>query len=401
MPLTVLLGALWGDEGKGRVSYELAREQDVVCRFNGGANASHTVLVEGEKFVLRQVPCGVFHPHVECVLGDGMVLDLGELADEIEDLAARGVDVSRISLSPRAHLTLPWHRALEERIEELAGDAGIKTTLSGIGPAYADKAHRLGVRLVDLGSASELKRRLTLLAQLHGPTLGRELDAAAVGRALADAAARIAPAISRGVCVRTALAEGQRVLAEGAQGALLDVDHGDWPWVTASHPSAGGALTAFGLPPRAVERTWGVVRAYSTRQSRGPLPSEIPAADERVFREATRDWAIRVGWLDLVALRRSCEVNGYDGLVVTKLDSLAGLPQIRVCVRYGGDDPSGGTPIYEELAPLGDVANAASFDALPAGAKALLQTIEVATGVPVVAVSTAREGPLLWANISR
>jgi adenylosuccinate synthase len=405
----IVLGGLWGDEGKGRVVYELARDADVVVRFNGGPNASHTVLVAGERFVLKQLPCGIFHQGVDCLVGDGMVLDLPALAEEAEDVQARGVDVAGLAVSPRAHLLLPWHVDIDRHLEEVLAERAVGTTMSGIGPAYVDKVQRVGLRLHELADRALLDDKLRTLAALHGRALGRELDPTPVREALLDAADRLRGAIERDIDARAAVAAGRRVLIEGAQGALLDLDHGSWPYVTASHPTTGGALAALGLPPGCITDVLVVVRAYSTRQSRGPLPTEIPLEEERAFRQATRDWAIRVGWLDLVALAASCERNGASGLIVTRLDSVAGLPSLRVGVAYDVDDarltrfPSSPTvfararAVTEDLGAVGEVSAALHLGDLPDGAKALLARIEETVGVPVVAASAAREGPLLQA----
>lgn len=407
--VTIVIGALFGDEGKGRIAHALAADADVVCRFNGGANAAHTVFHRGEKLTLRQVPCGLLHGK-RSLVGDGMVLQLDDLAAELAELSARKVDRKKLTISPRAHVVLPTHRLLDKIADEKKGRVG--TTLMGIGPALVDKVSRTGLRVCDLADGALVRERLRMHAADMAPLLGKRVNAAQLERDVMSSFARVESLVGETHAIlRGALAKKQRVLVEGAQGTFLDVAWGGYPFVTSTHPTTGGALAALGLPMRAVRDVVGVTRTYTTRQSKGPLPTEIPMEHERAFRDATHDYAVRVGWLDMVLVRHAAFLNGFTELVVTGLDKLAGLDTVRLCtswrmggigkrtLRPGDEVPPTFatdviTPVYEDFegwAPF----EARAWSDVPPAAKRFVDRIEHLADTPVRRLSAARAGPLL------
>ncbi len=411
MPCTVVVGAQWGDEGKGKIVDALAAGADIVARYAGGPNAGHSVVCEGRIVVLHLVPSGVMHPGKRCLIGNGVVVDLGALRDEVGRLEALGLEVrGRLGISPAAHLILPYHRAAEGAAER--GPGSIGTTGRGIGFAYRDKAARTGLRLSDLDDpewfAAAADRNLERLKRefpdaegltaMSGDSIARELEesAAWVRPLLCDVSSEI----------HRALKAGRRVLLEGAQGTLLDLDHGTYPYVTSSAASAAGAPLGVGIGPRAVDRVIGVTKAYATRVGNGPFPSEMPEAEATRLREAGEEYGAttgrprRCGWLDLKALRFAVQVNGLDALIVTKLDVLDEFDQIRVAVEYERegrkveDFPSGARaldrcrPKWRTFrgwnAPTG---KARRWDDLPAAAREYLEWIERECEVPIESVS--------------
>ncbi len=414
MPVTVVLGSQWGDEGKGKIVDLLGREADIVARYQGGANAGHTIAWGDESFVLHLVPSGVFRERTICVIGNGVVIDPVALCQELATIEDQGYQVEgRLHISMGAHLILPYHKVLESVSERARAGSAIGTTKRGIGPAYMDKAARTGIRAIDL------LRRNTLKAKLHGAIKEKnavlrhvynhtELDADKIIAQYDEVAVRLAPFIADTTAMLTrALARGKHVLAEGAQGALLDVDFGTYPYVTSSHPTAGGACTGLGIPPTAITRVVGIAKAYSTRVGNGPFPTELNGATGRHMRKIGREFGAttgrprRCGWLDLVALRHAVAVNGVTELVVTKLDVLSGLGFVRVCTGYRiGNRCMGHFPMdaqeLQEAAPIyetfpgwaGDIRGARAYASLPESARDLLQFIAGAAGVRIGMVST-------------
>lgn len=411
MPITILVGCQWGDEGKGKIVDLLAGEMDWVARFQGGANAGHTVLVDGRTVVLHLVPSGILHPGVRCAIGNGVVLDPEALLEEIRGLEALGLDVrSRLRLSPGAHLVTPLHRAVESLT---AQDREIGTTGRGIGPAYTEKASRRGVRVEDLLVPDAFQDRLQRLWD-HFRTLAGASEAAfadAAGGTLASIAPRLVACgaeLAPLVCDVTDLLleaddRGQRILCEGAQGAWLDLDHGTYPFVTSSNTTSGGACTGLGIPPRRVSKVVGIVKAYTTRVGLGPFPTEFSGAFADQFRERAGEYGAttrrprRCGWFDAVLARRSCRVNGVDELFVTKLDILSGVSPLQIAVAYGGDEPrrwpsarglAAVVPQYRELPGWSeDLSGLRAGSALPRATREYLEFLGSQVGTPVARVS--------------
>ena len=414
MPATVIVGAQWGDEGKGKIVDLLAQHSDVVCRYQGGPNAGHTIVRDGERFALHHVPSGILHPGTTCVIGAGCVVEPEQLVAEIDGLEARGISTRALRLSGNAHLIMPWHVAIDSATERRLGKLRIGTTRRGIGPAYADKAARLGIRTQDLLDAKILRQKIEialaeknlLLERVHGlPPI--QLDPLA-GR-MEELAARLRPYIAdTSLLVDRALREGKRVLLEGAQGTLLDLDHGTYPFVTSSPTVAGGATTGIGIGPTRIDAVIGVAKAYVTRVGAGPFPTEIEGAEQERVRELGGEFGTvtgrerRCGWLDLVALRYAVRVNGITSLVLTKLDVLSAFERLPVCVAYRL--PDGATtrefpahqsdfhharPVYETLSgwlePLDSISEPSE---LPQRARAYVEFVEDALGVPVSLVGT-------------
>jgi adenylosuccinate synthase len=345
VPATVIVGAQWGDEGKGKIVDLLAQESDLVCRYQGGPNAGHTVIVDGETFKFRQLPSGILSGKMS-VLGAGCVVDPEVLLGEIDDLEGRGISADPLKISGNAHLIMPWHIAIDGASEKRLGKLQIGTTRRGIGPAYADKATRIGIRVQDLLDQKILRQKIeTALAEKnvwlvrvydHEPF---ELeDVASRYEAFAQ---RLRPYVAdTSLLVDDAIRAGKRVLLEGAQGTLLDLDHGTYPFVTSSNPVAGAAATGIGIGPTRIESVLGVAKAYVTRVGEGPFPTEIEGPDQARVRELGEEYGTttgrerRCGWLDLVGLRFAARVNGMTSLALTKLDVLSTFAEIPVCVRY-------------------------------------------------------------------
>ena len=417
MPCTVVVGAQWGDEGKGKIVDALGAGADVVARYQGGPNAGHSVQYQGRTVVLHLVPSGVLHPRCRCLVGNGVVIDLPRLRAEVEGLEALGLDVRpRLGVSARAHLILPYHRAVEEAAER--GPGAIGTTGRGIGFAYRDKAARTGLRIADLfepeAFAEQVDRNLERLGREYPDveTL-RDMSGRSLSGALAAERDWVRPLVADvGGEVSEALAAGRHVLLEGAQGTLLDLDHGTYPFVTSSPASAAGAPLGVGIGPRAVDRVIGVTKAYATRVGHGPFPSEMPPAEAERLRAAGEEYGAttgrprRCGWLDLPALRYAARVNGLDALVVTKLDVLDAFEEIQVLEAYALDGermmlPPVTAAALERARPVWrrfpgwrtSTAGVRKFDALPAAARSYLEWIEAGTGVPIetVSVGAARE----------
>ena len=345
MPATVIVGAQWGDEGKGKIVDLLAQHSDVVCRYQGGPNAGHTIVAGGETFKLRQMPSGIVAGKT-CVLGAGCVVDPEVLVAELDDLEARGVATDRVFVSGNAHLIMPWHVAVDQASERRLGKLQIGTTRRGVGPAYADKAARLGIRVQDLLDAKILRQKIEVALAEKNIWLERVYGAPPlvledVATRLEGLARRLRPYVAdTSLLVDRALRDGKAVLMEGAQGTLLDVDHGTYPFVTSSNPVAGAAATGLGIGPNRIDAVLGLAKAYVTRVGEGPFPTEMDGPTQERVRELGSEFGTvtgrvrRCGWLDLVALRYAVRLNGITSLALTKLDVLSTFSDIQICVAY-------------------------------------------------------------------
>jgi adenylosuccinate synthase len=408
VPLTILVGAQWGDEGKGKATDLLARHTEFVVRYQGGNNAGHTVLAGGQLLKLHLIPSGVLYPHVTPVIADGVVVDPGVLLQEMDALAERGIDPSRLVVSGNAHLIMPYHQELDKLTERYLGKHRLGTTKRGIGPAYADKATRIGLRVQDLTDPSIFREKLDVVLKEKNLILTKvynrlPMEAEEIAEDYLDKGRRLGPHIrdTSGFLYR-ALRDGKRVLLEGAQGTLLDLDHGTYPFVTSSSPVAGGALSGSGLGPREVDAVVGVAKAYVTRVGSGPFPTEDSGTAGRQMAQAGREVGTttgrgrRCGWLDAVLLRYAVRVNGLTELFVTKLDVLSGLPRVKVCTSYRFDGRTyddfpphqsifhKAEPLYEELDGWSeDLTHARAFEDLPPAARHYVDRIEELAGVPV------------------
>jgi adenylosuccinate synthase len=415
MPATVVVGLQWGDEGKGKTTDLLADSVSHVVRYQGGDNAGHTVAIGDEVFKLHLVPSGVLHPHITPVIGSGVVVNPRTLLDEMTTLEGRGVDTRRVRVSRSAHVVMPYHVELDRAAEARLDSEGIGTTRRGIGPAYADRAWRTGIRMGDLLEPVSLRRKLARILPERNAVLQETFgvrpfdpdlvhaDAVAWGESLAD---RITDTT---VLVQEALAAGEHVLLEGAQGTLLDLDHGTYPYVTSSNPVAGGACTGGGVGPRQIDRVIGVLKAYSTRVGAGPFPSELRDETGRHLLEKGREFGTttgrrrRCGWFDAVPLRYAVAVNSVSSIMLNKLDILSGLREIRICTAYrvdgaerrwplGLEDLERAQPVYETLPGWdADLGHVRSMDRLPRAAADYVQALEDLCGVPISLVSVGPE----------
>ena len=413
MPAYAVIGGQWGDEGKGKVIDYLAGGVDSVVRYAGGNNAGHTVVNDKGTFQLHLVPSGICWPNVYGIIGNGVVVDPDVLVGELTEIAARGIDTSKLFISERAHVIMPYHVVLDRLEEEARGDAAIGTTGRGIGPAYMDKTGRMGIRVGDLLDwdtleplvAQNLKQKNALITKIYGSEPLALDDVLAKCRIWADQMTPYAKATEQ--LVQDLLAQNKKVLLEGAQGTLLDIDHGSYPYVTSSSPSIGGACTGLGLNPQAIKGVLGVFKAYSTRVGSGPMPSEINDEEAEEIREKAQEFGVttgrarRIGWFDSIAARYSQLVNGFTGLVLTRLDILDEFDSVKVCVGYEVDGkrvdrfPANTRllarcePIYEEL-PGWDqpTASATELSQLPENALAYVKRIEELVGCRVQIIST-------------
>ena len=415
MPGIALVGTQWGDEGKGKVTDLLAEHTDLVVRYQGGNNAGHTIVVDGERYALHLVPTGILYPHCTPVIGPGVVVNPQVLLEELDALSARGVDTGRLLLSGNAHLIMPYHLELDRVTERRLGKNRLGTTKRGIGPAYADKATRVGLRVQDMLDRKifsaklevALKEKNLILTRVYGRL---PLDQTEVETEYLSYAERLAPHIAdTDPVIQKALDDGKTVMFEGAQATLLDLDHGTYPFVTSSNPISGGACAGAGVGPRDITRIIGISKAYCTRVGSGPFPSEADPADAEVLVEAGAEYGTttgrkrRCGWFDAVAGRYAARLNTLTELVVTKLDVLSQFESIKVCVAYEYEGeryehfPPNQTifnkckPIYEELPGWSvDISGARSLDDLPKEARSYLETIESLVDTPV---SWASVGP--------
>jgi adenylosuccinate synthase len=421
VPGTVIVGTQWGDEGKGRFTDYLAKESELVVRYQGGHNAGHTIVVDGDVFALQLVPSGVLYDYVTPVIGNGVVIDPGVLVDELDMLERKGLDTRRLRVSGNAHLIMPYHQELDRVTERYLGKNKLGTTKRGIGPAYADKALRVGLRVQDLLDAKIFREKLELVLREKNGVLAKvynrlPLDADEICERYLGLVPRLEPLIADTVhLVHDALDAGQRVLFEGAQATYLDLDHGTYPFVTSSNPVAGGVCTGAGVGPRAIDRIVGVTKAYVTRVGSGPFPTELHEGDAEGDLLVDRGGEYgtntgrrrRPGWLDAVMLRHAVRLNTCTEIAITKLDVLSPFPEVKVCVAYEGDDGKRYEhvpyhqsvlhkvrPVYETVPGWGsEIDGAGRIEDLPAAARDYIRFVEELAGVRVsfVSVGPGRE----------
>ena len=419
MPATVVVGTQWGDEGKGKLTDLLAGDMDLVVRYQGGHNAGHTIVVDGESFALQLVPSGVLYPHITPVIGNGVVVDPSVLLSELDTLVASGVDVSQLVVSGNAHLIMPYHQELDRVTERYLGKNSLGTTKRGIGPAYADKAARVGLRVQDLLDPKIFRQKLDVVLKEKNAVLAKvynrlPLSATDIAASYLDEyAPRIAPMVGDSVgIVHQALDAGRHVLLEGAQATFLDVDHGTYPFVTSSNPVAGGACTGSGVGPRDIDRVIGIAKAYVTRVGAGPFPTELTDDTGDLLVERGHEFGTntgrrrRCGWFDSVMARQAVRLNSLSEVALTKLDVLDTFETVKVCVAY----EAGGerfvhppyhqstlhqvTPIYEELPGWRtDLSGVTSLADMPEAARDYVAFLADQIGVPVglVGVGPGRE----------
>lgn len=411
MPAVVLVGAQWGDEGKGKATDLLGDKVDYVVRYQGGNNAGHTVVIGDQKYALHLLPTGVLSPNVVPVIGNGVVIDPGVLLSEIDGLAARGVSAERLLISANAHLIMPHHKAIDKVSERYLGKAKIGTTGRGIGPAYGDKIYRMGVRVQDLLDPGILRKKIEVALNEKNQILTkiynrRAIDAEQVLEEYLGYAERLTPHIAdTSLILNKALDEDKVVLLEGGQGNLLDIDHGTYPFVTSSSPTSGGACSGSGIPPTRLTRVIGILKAYTTRVGAGPFPTELTDEMGDWLRTTGGEYGVttgrnrRCGWFDAVIARYASRINGVTDFFLTKLDVLSGLERIPVCVAYEVDgvrydeipmtqtDFHHATPVYEEFPGWQeDISGATSFEDLPANAQAYVKALEQMSGARISAV---------------
>lgn len=426
MSVTVVVGAQWGDEGKAKVIDLLARETSVVARYQGGHNAGHTVVVGTEKYALQLIPSGVLYDHVTPVIGNGVVVDMPTLFAEIDRLESRGISCAKLKVSSQAHLIFPWHQSFDAISEGNLGENKIGTTLKGIGPAYADKARRVGIRVgacVDLDSFAEQVRQRALIENdevIHAG--GERLDVEAIVEQFVVFAKRLQPYIADTIgLLHDAVEDGQDVLLEGAQATFLDLDHGTYPFVTSSNPTAGGASVGSGLGPRLLDRIIGITKAYTTRVGSGPFPTETLGEIGEKLVDIGREFGTvtgrrrRTGWVDCVMLRHAVRVNSLTELALTKLDVLDTFDEVKVCTGYriDGELVHGYPDRSEILAQVipdyvtlpgwkTELRSCRSVDDLPAEAKAFITVVEQQSGVPIhiIGVGPERDDVLDWTPAS-
>ena len=415
MPVTVVVGTQWGDEGKAKVIDLLAAQHTHVVRYQGGHNAGHTVVVGNQRYALQLVPSGVLYPHVTPVIGNGVVVDLPTLFSEIDTLEARGVSCQRLRVSTLAHLIFPWHQRQDAISETLRGDSRIGTTLKGIGPAYADKVKRIGVRAGDVRDRerfrSLVKERVTQENEVFASLSEPLLDADEVVAQFDELAVRLLPHLADTVnLLHDARDAGDSILLEGAQATFLDIDHGTYPYVTSSNPTAGGACAGSGLGPRDITRVVGIAKAYTTRVGSGPFPTELHGdLGDRIVQVGHEFGTVtgrrrRPGWLDLVMLRHAVRINSLTDIALTKLDVLDDFETIRVCVGYrldgrrleaypdDAESLSRVECVFEELAGWKQPLRACRKESdLPTEARELIELVERITGVPVSVVGVGPE----------
>ncbi|RKS75694.1 adenylosuccinate synthase [Motilibacter peucedani] len=411
MPAIVVVGAQWGDEGKGKATDALGSSLDYVVRYNGGNNAGHTIVVKGEKYALHLLPTGILTPTVIPVIGNGVVIDLSVLFEEIDLLESRGVDTSKLLISANAHIITPYHRTVDKVTERFLGKAKIGTTGRGIGPTYADKMSRVGVRVQDLLDEKILRQKVegaleqknNLLVKVYNR---RAITVDEVVEELLQHVDRLRPFIAdTSLLLNKALDDGRTMVLEGGQATLLDVDHGTYPFVTSSNPTSGGACTGSGIPPTRIDGVAAVVKAYATRVGAGPFPTELLDADGERLRQDGGEFGTttgrprRCGWYDAVVARFSARINGVTDFVLTKLDILTGWEQIPVCVAYDVDgvrhdempmtqtDFHHAKPVYEYFPGwTEDISSARTLDDLPKNARDYVAALERLSGAPISAI---------------
>ncbi len=423
MSATVVIGAQWGDEGKGKITDVLAENADVVVRYQGGNNAGHTIVVGEERFALTLIPSGVLQPAVTPVIGNGCVVDPAVLLDEMDTLASRGIDPSRVRVSSNAHLIMPYHRKLDAVMERFLGRQQIGTTKRGIGPAYMDKISRQGIRMQDLFDPKIFRSKLEIAVKDKNRLLTKvynqlPMDVEPVAEEYLQYADRLYEHVTdTSLLIWEAIRDGKNVLFEGAQGTLLDIDHGTYPFVTSSNPTAGGAATGAGIGPTAIDRVIGVAKAYISRVGSGPFPTELDnPIGERMVEIGGEFGTVtgrrrRCGWLDGVALRYAVRVNGITEIALTKLDVLSGFDSLRVATAYDSLEARytefprqqrvlyNCKPVYDDLPGWeDDISKATRFDDLPKEAQQYVEYVEDVAGVPIRTVSV---GPSRAATLTR
>ena len=428
MPGIVIVGAQWGDEGKGKITDLLAERADAVVRFQGGNNAGHTIVRNGQEWRLHLIPSGILYPGKCCVIGNGVVIDPKVLIEELDVLRARRVDVSGLRISASAHLIMPYHLLLDSAGEAKLGSLQIGTTRRGIGPCYADKAARLGIRVQDLLDEKILKKKIVAAMEPKRLSLRPyEKDPALDLHTMTEEYLTYGHRLEQHIADTAKLLwdmldDGRTVIFEGAQGAMLDIDHGTYPFVTSSNPLAGAACVGTGVGPKSIDEVWGISKAYTTRVGAGPFPSELHDETGELIRQnggefgTTTGRARRTGWLDLVALRYAARLNTMTALVVTKLDVLSGMDRIYVCTSYRGaegavfeDFPYHQTVLHHTTAELvelpgwkEDLGECRTFSELPDAAREYLQFVAEYVGAPVtlVGVGPGRE-QVVWTDAGR
>lgn len=424
MPAKIVVGAQWGDEGKGKIIDILAGRADVVVRSQGGNNAGHTVEHAGDVYKLQLIPSGILYPDKLCLLGAGVVVNPKSILEEIDNLRKRGISCDNLRIDPRCHIIMPWHIQLDALSEEGRGEQDIGTTRRGIGPCYMDKTERSGIRMYDLIHPELFSKKALAAAQAKNLIItriygGEPIDAQAVIDQYTRCGERLKPHVADvSLLTHQACVSGKSVLFEGAQGTLLDLDFGTYPFVTSSHPVAGGACIGSGVGPTIIDDIVGVAKAYTTRVGKGPFPTELHDATGDLIRERGHEFgtvtgrARRTGWFDAVILRHSVRVNGITGLSINKLDTLSGVGKLKICVAYKKTDGSVITefpptidelaecsPVYEELPGYdGDLSGVQSFDGLPGACKNYIKRIEDLCGCPVI---MAGVGPARDQNLER
>jgi adenylosuccinate synthase len=416
MPALVLVGAQWGDEGKGKATDLLGGSVDYVVRYQGGNNAGHTVVIGDQKYALHLLPSGILSPGCVPVIGNGVVIDPAVLFAELDGLDQRGVDTSRLLISANAHLITPYHRTVDKVTERFLGKNKIGTTGRGIGPAYADKINRIGVRVQDLFDPSILRQKVEGALRDRNQMLvkvfnRRAMSAEAVVEEYLGYAERLRPMVAdTALVVNKALDEGKVVLLEGGQGTLLDVDHGTYPFVTSSNPTTGGACTGSGVGPTRITRTIGILKAYATRVGSGPFPTELFDENGAALRRIGHEFGVttgrdrRCGWFDAPVARYAARVNGLTDFFLTKLDVLTGFERIPVCVAYDVDgvrhdeipmtqtDFHHATPVYEEFPGwTEDISGCKTFEDLPKNAQSYVKALEEMSGAPISAIGVGPE----------
>ncbi|WP_018131060.1 adenylosuccinate synthase [Effusibacillus pohliae] len=412
MATLVVVGTQWGDEGKGKITDFLAEKAEVVARYQGGNNAGHTISINGKEFKLHLIPSGIFYPEKICVIGNGMVVNPKALVDELTYLKNNGVSTDNLRISDRAHVVMPYHIRLDELEEESKGANKIGTTRKGIGPAYMDKAARIGIRMVDLLDpeefAAKLQRNLAEKNRIFEKIYGAEgFKFEQVYQEYLSYAEVIRPYVTdTSVVLNEAIDAGKDVLFEGAQASMLDIDQGTYPYVTSSNPVAGGVCIGAGVGPTKIDKVIGVVKAYSTRVGDGPFPTELLDETGQFIRETGREYGTttgrprRVGWFDALVVRHARRVSGLDGMAITRLDILTGLKELKICTgyRYNGEVLTefptslkvlaNCEPIYETLPGWEeDITGVRSYDELPANTRAYIERISEVTGVPLAIFS--------------
>lgn len=421
MTTVIVLGAQWGDEGKGKITDYLAEQADMVVRCQGGSNAGHTVVSQGATYKLHLIPSGILYPDVECIIGNGVVVDIGLLLDELDELKGQGLNTSNLKISNRAHLIMPYHKALDQLQEEQKGKAKIGTTGRGIGPAYVDKVNRSGIRIADLLDWAVFQEKLKIqLAEKNHlfASYGKEtFGEAAILKEYESYVERVKPFVAdTAPIINDRIDAGKKVLFEGAQGTLLDIDHGTYPFVTSSHPTSGGACTGSGVGPTKINRIVGIAKAYATRVGSGPFPSELLDEMGEKIRQKGGEFGVttgrprRCGWFDALVARYSVMVNGLTDLAITKLDILDELPEIKICRAYSCQGKeltempadlnqlAQCEPIYETMPGWQqDTTGARTFADLPQAAQNYIKRLEELSKAPVsiVAVGPDRKQTIL------